>query len=92
MNNYRNLENVALIVSAGRGRRISGKIPKQYLPLGGETILSKTARVFIPHSKIDAVQIVIHPEYRHLYETVTEGLNLLSPVHGGSERQDSVRK
>ncbi|HHZ76063.1 MAG TPA: 2-C-methyl-D-erythritol 4-phosphate cytidylyltransferase, partial [Rhodospirillales bacterium] len=91
MNNYRNLETVALIVSAGRGRRISGKTPKQYLPLGGETILSKTARAFINHKKIDAVRIVIHPDDRDLYDAATGGLNLLSPVYGGPERQDSVR-
>ena len=91
MNNYRNLETVALIVSAGRGRRISGKTPKQYLPLGGETILSKTARAFINHKKIDAVRIVIHPDDQDLYDTATGGLNLLSPVYGGTERQDSVR-
>jgi len=91
VNNYRNLETVALIVSAGRGRRISGKTPKQYLPLGGETILSKTARAFINHKKIDAVRIVIHPDDQDLYDTATEGLNLLSPVYGGPERQDSVR-
>ena len=91
MNNYRNLETVALIVSAGRGRRISGKTPKQYLPLGGETILSKTARAFINHKKIDAVRIVIHPDDQDLYDTATGGLNLLSPVYGGPERQDSVR-
>ena len=92
MNNYRNLETVALIVSAGRGRRISGKTPKQYLPLGGETILSKTARVFINHKKIDAVRIVIHPDDQDLYDAAMSGLNLLSAVHGGAERQDSVRK
>ena len=86
MNNYRNLETVALIVSAGRGRRISGKTPKQYLPLGGETILSKTARAFINHKKIDAVRIVIHPDDQDLYDTATGGLNLLSPVYGGPER------
>ncbi len=91
MNNYRNLETVALIVSAGRGRRISGKTPKQYLPLGGETILSKTARAFINHKKIDAVRIVIHPDDQDLYDTATGGLKLLSPVYGGPERQDSVR-
>ena len=92
MINYRNLETVALIVSAGRGRRISGITPKQYLPLGGETILSKTARIFIDHSEIDAVRIVIHPDDQELYDAAISGLTLLSPVHGGAERQDSVRK
>ena len=91
MNNYRNIETVALIVSAGRGTRISGKIPKQYLPLGGETILSKTNRLFINHPGIDAVRVVIHPDDQDLYKTAISGLDLLSPVYGGIERQDSVR-
>ena len=66
MNTYPNLETVALIVSAGRGRRISGKTPKQYLSLGNEPVLAKTARNFTNHKKIDAVRIVIHPDDQDL--------------------------
>lgn len=87
----RELETVVLIVSAGRGHRIGGEIPKQYMNLGGETILSKTVRIFANHSKVDAVRVVIHPDDQELYNSATCDFSLLTPVFGGAKRQDSVR-
>lgn len=91
MNLNRKFENVVLIVSAGRGHRAASAYPKQYFPLGGQTILSRTARIFLDHPKIDAVRVVIHPDDEELYVSTTRDLELLTPVYGGPERQDSVR-
>ncbi len=33
---------VALVVSAGRGHRFGGEIPKQYLALGGQSLLARS--------------------------------------------------
>ena len=35
---------IALVVAAGRGSRLGGDRPKQYLPLAGEPILAKRTR------------------------------------------------
>ena len=82
---------VALILSAGRGHRIGGETPKQYLPLGDHAILYHTIVAFSSHEQVDVVRVVIHPDDERLYNRAIEDLDILSPVYGGAERQDSVR-
>ena len=81
----------ALIVAAGRGHRLGGAVPKQFLPLAGEPMLRRTARVFADHPEVEGIAVVIHPDDRELYDAATQGLTLLDPIAGGAERQDSVR-
>jgi 2-C-methyl-D-erythritol 4-phosphate cytidylyltransferase / 2-C-methyl-D-erythritol 2,4-cyclodiphosphate synthase len=81
----------ALIVAAGRGTRFGGSLPKQYLPLGGGTILRHAASTFVAHPKIDGVLVAIRPEDRAVFDRALAGLSVLPPVDGGPERQDSVR-
>ncbi len=81
----------ALIVAAGRGVRAGGGLPKQYRSIGGEAILSRTARLFLDHPDIGAVAVVIHPDDAALYESAVGHLpGLLPPVAGGASRQASV--
>jgi 2-C-methyl-D-erythritol 4-phosphate cytidylyltransferase / 2-C-methyl-D-erythritol 2,4-cyclodiphosphate synthase len=84
-------ETYALIVAAGRGSRFGGTLPKQYLPLGGGTVLRHAVAAFAAHPRIAAVQVVIRDEDRALFDAAVTGLMLLPPVLGGGERQDSVR-
>lgn len=81
----------ALVVAAGRGSRFGGTLPKQYLTLGGRTVLHHAASAFTGHARIDGVQIVIRPEDTAAYDRAMAGLALLPSVPGGAERQDSVR-
>ncbi len=84
--------NIGLIVAAGRGYRVGGPLPKQYLPLGGRPILRHTIEALARHPAIDAVQVLIHPDDQALYDEATAGLEKLLQVRfGGKERQDSVR-
>ncbi len=82
----------ALVVAAGRGTRFGGTVPKQYLPLGGGTVLRHAVRAFADHARIAGVQVVIRDEDRAIFAAATAGLSLLPPVPGGAERQDSVRR
>ncbi|MFC1672755.1 bifunctional 2-C-methyl-D-erythritol 4-phosphate cytidylyltransferase/2-C-methyl-D-erythritol 2,4-cyclodiphosphate synthase [Pseudomonadota bacterium] len=82
---------VALIVAAGRGRRFGGDQPKQYAPLGGQTVLAQTIARFLANPGVDLVRCAIHADDRDLYDAATEGLDLLEPIIGGVTRQDSVR-
>jgi 2-C-methyl-D-erythritol 4-phosphate cytidylyltransferase/2-C-methyl-D-erythritol 2,4-cyclodiphosphate synthase len=59
--------------------------------LNGQPILRHSLATFAAHPAICAVQTVIHPDDRALYDQASDGLNLLPPVNGGAERQDSVR-
>lgn len=81
----------ALVVAAGRGTRLGGRLPKQYLPLGGRPLLRHTLEALRAHPRIAGIAAVIHPDDRPLYEEAARGLDLLPPVAGGAQRQDSVR-
>jgi len=81
----------ALIVAAGRGTRFGGDLPKQYLPLGGATVLRHAVNAFAAHPRIAGVLVAIRPEDRALFDRTVAGLSVLPPVPGGAERQDSVR-
>jgi 2-C-methyl-D-erythritol 4-phosphate cytidylyltransferase/2-C-methyl-D-erythritol 2,4-cyclodiphosphate synthase len=82
---------IALVVAAGRGFRLGGPMPKQYLPLGGAAVLRYSVKTLLAHPAVEGVRVVIHPDDRPLYDAAVAGLDLLPPVHGGAQRQDSVR-
>jgi 2-C-methyl-D-erythritol 4-phosphate cytidylyltransferase / 2-C-methyl-D-erythritol 2,4-cyclodiphosphate synthase len=82
---------VALVVAAGRGTRLGGALPKQYLDLGGKMLLRHALDSLTRHRGISAVRVVFDPGDAAYYERATQGLDLLPPVAGGAKRQDSVR-
>jgi 2-C-methyl-D-erythritol 4-phosphate cytidylyltransferase/2-C-methyl-D-erythritol 2,4-cyclodiphosphate synthase len=84
------IRNAAIIVAAGRGQRVGGEIPKQYLEVGGMPILRRTVEVFLNHPNIDLIQVIIHPDDKNLYDQALNGLDLPAPIFGGETRQQSV--
>lgn len=83
----------AIVVAAGTGTRAGSadQLPKQYRPLTGTPLLSRTVGALLDHPAIDAVLPVIHPDHRDRYDAL--GLRderLLEPVTGGAQRQASV--
>lgn len=81
---------IALIVAAGKGERLGGQFPKQYLAVGGIPILRRTVEAFICHSEISHVVVVINQNDLSLYREAMRGLSLEEPVAGGKTRQESV--
>jgi 2-C-methyl-D-erythritol 4-phosphate cytidylyltransferase len=49
----------AVIPAAGVGKRMGSKIPKQYLPLAGKTVLEQTLNVFIQHPDISGIVLAV---------------------------------
>ncbi|MEL7461642.1 MAG: 2-C-methyl-D-erythritol 4-phosphate cytidylyltransferase [Pseudomonadota bacterium] len=87
------MKTAALIVAGGRGTRMGGETPKQYLPVRGQTILSRTVSVFLDAPGIHNVQVVIGAGDRALYDAAFSKLAnpaLLPPVIGGESRGASV--
>lgn len=82
---------IALIVAAGRGRRLGGPLPKQYRDLAGQPVLRHTVAAFLAHPNVTGVRVVIHPDDRPLYDAAVAELGILAPVSGGASRQESVR-
>ncbi len=85
-----NIRNAAIIVAAGRGHRLGGEIPKQYLKIGNVSVLRLTVEAFMKNPNIDHIQIIIHPDDIELYNDAVGDLNLPTPVNGGDNRQQSV--
>lgn len=85
---------IALIMAAGRGNRVGGALPKQYLSLQGKTILSQAISAFLDHPEVDALRVVIGAEDEDFYSQSISSLRshkLLPPSVGGTERSESVR-
>ncbi|HSP92739.1 MAG TPA: 2-C-methyl-D-erythritol 4-phosphate cytidylyltransferase, partial [Vicinamibacterales bacterium] len=83
---------VAIVAAGGRGERLGAGMPKQLLTVGGESILSRSIRLFAEHDRIDEIVVVLPPEL-----AAEAPLDLCAPgkpiriVAGGARRQDSVR-
>ena len=82
---------IALVVAAGRGRRLGAETPKQYVPLAGHALLFHAAAALPRHPRVDRVRVVIGAGDRPLHDRALASLDLLDPVVGGDSRQDSVR-
>jgi 2-C-methyl-D-erythritol 4-phosphate cytidylyltransferase/2-C-methyl-D-erythritol 2,4-cyclodiphosphate synthase len=82
---------VALIVAAGRGSRMGGPMPKQWLDLAGKPVLRHSLEMFANHPSVAGVHVVIHPDDRALLEQACIGLAVAEPIAGGATRQESVR-
>jgi 2-C-methyl-D-erythritol 4-phosphate cytidylyltransferase/2-C-methyl-D-erythritol 2,4-cyclodiphosphate synthase len=84
-------ECLALIVAAGSGTRFGSAVPKQYLDLGGISVLRRSVLAFLDHPRVTTVQVVIQPAHREWYDRAVEGLDLPAPVYGAASRQGSTR-
>ena len=74
---------IALIVAAGRGVRMGGDLPKQYMEMAGRPVLAHTMKAFAEHPGVEKVRAVIHPNDMGLYQSSAQGLDVLDPVPGG---------
>ena len=85
----------AVIVAAGRGERAGGEahVHKQYRLLGGLPVLARSLRALASSPQIGAIQVVINPDDRRLYDATVAPYSdrLVEPVAGGNSRQESVR-
>ncbi len=86
---------VAIVPAAGRGLRMGGSVPKQFLSLGGEPLIVQSLRILQAASVVDQIVLAVPSAdvgyceseivARHRFSKVTK------VVAGGAERQDSVR-
>ena len=60
--------NIVVLLSGGVGSRINYEIPKQYIAVCGERIVTRTLYVALSHPLVDIVQIVSAPDWRDTIE------------------------
>lgn len=86
---------VALVPAAGRGLRMGGRVPKQFLSLGGHPLIIHSLRVLQASSSIDEIILAVPQSDMDycLKEIVAQHhfTKVTKVVPGGTERQDSVR-
>ena len=78
---------VALLPAAGRGLRMGGSVPKQFLSLGGEPLIIQSLRILQAASVVDQIILAVPPadvEYceheivsRHRFTKVTRPEDLV---------------
>lgn len=56
--------NIALLLSGGTGSRMGAGVPKQYLSVWGERIITTVLKTFYSHPEIHALQIAADPAWQ----------------------------
>ena len=84
---------VAIVLSAGRGKRMGSDIPKQYMEIKGRPILYYSIKAF-EESDVDSIIIVTgSSDINYVRTEIVDKYNLNKVddiVSGGDERYDSV--
>ena len=83
---------VAVLLAGGSGSRMGSERPKQFLEVGGKTILEWSILVFSQHPRIDEVCIVSRADFiEDVKEIVRKGghAKVKHVLPGGKERYDS---
>ncbi len=80
----------AVLPAAGVGRRMGSEIPKQYLPLLGRPILSRTLDRLLAHPAVHGGVIALAAQDPHWQRLAYSHAKPLQRVAGGAERSGSV--
>lgn len=85
----------AILVAAGRGERLGGQVPKQFLALAGQPLFVHALTVLATSPEIATTVVVVPPGWEsEAHDAIAAaGLetHVTAIVHGGARRQDSVR-
>ena len=84
-------KNIALIPAAGVGLRFGAGKPKQYVEIGGKTVLEHTVCIFQNHPSIDMTVVVVSQEdvLADGFQTAFAGVEVWKI--GGRTRAETVR-
>ncbi|MGS0725405.1 2-C-methyl-D-erythritol 4-phosphate cytidylyltransferase, partial [Shewanella sp. 0m-11] len=81
---------IAIVPAAGIGSRMGAEIPKQYLQLNQQSILSHTLDCLLSHPNIEKVIVALNPADAIFASLEQAKHPKLQCVNGGQERADSV--
>jgi len=88
------MENVvAIIPAAGSGKRMQKGVNKQFLEIGGQTVIERTLGAFQNADRVNRVIVVTKKEEIESVKAIAQTCGFTkvkSIVQGGTERQDSI--
>ncbi|HSN01260.1 MAG TPA: 2-C-methyl-D-erythritol 4-phosphate cytidylyltransferase [Rudaea sp.] len=79
-----------VVPAAGRGARVGGDIPKQYLPIAGKPMLLHTLERLAAHPRIAGLMVVLEAGDARWPKWLTFDDKPVSTTIGGAARADSV--
>ena len=81
----------AIIAAGGRGVRFGGTLPKQFLLLGGRTILQRSVDALLSSDCITELVVALPSDLvSNVPEYLRDRIKPIAVVEGGERRQDSV--
>jgi 2-C-methyl-D-erythritol 4-phosphate cytidylyltransferase len=87
-----NKERYAIIVAGGRGLRMGGELPKQFLPLSGKPVLMRTLELF--EGEVSRIILVLPEDHIPFWQELCQKYHFTLPhtvALGGETRFHSVR-
>lgn len=87
------MKHVAIVLAAGRGKRMGSDIPKQYLQLGGYPILYYSLKTFEESFLDEIILVTAESEIEYCRKNIVENYRFKKVkqiVAGGEERYHSV--
>jgi 2-C-methyl-D-erythritol 4-phosphate cytidylyltransferase len=79
-----------VVPAAGLGERMAGDVPKQYLPLAGEPILSHTLRRMLDWGFLSGLVVALHADDQWWPHLPVAADARIETVRGGEQRSQSV--
>ena len=89
-----NMRKFVIIVAGGKGLRMGGDIPKQFLPIGGKPILMRTIERFFEYDSQIQVVLVLPQDHFDYWKNLCEEYKFNLPhtlIAGGATRYHSVK-
>lgn len=86
------MENIAVILAGGSGKRLGSAVPKQFLEIAGRPVLEHTLKKFDSTDAITQLCVVVHPDHTDDASRIIKNARLSKPcilLSGGKERYDS---
>ena len=88
------MDKYLIVVAGGRGLRMGGELPKQFLKIGGRAVLHRTIERFVSACPDLRVVTVMNPDYIDFWKNYCLSSGMVVPqiiVRGGMPRFHSVR-
>ena len=88
------MKRIVIIVAGGKGLRMGGDLPKQFIPLQSKPVLMHTIDAFYKWDSSAYLVLVIPEEHESYWKMLCKELNFTVPhrvVYGGETRFHSVR-
>lgn len=88
------MKKYVIIVAGGKGLRMGGEVPKQFLPIGGKPVLMRTVEAFYQTDAETGIVLVLPQEQQSYWKNLCCQYDFRTPyilVDGGCTRFHSVQ-